>query len=68
MGYGKKVFDKILPVENYVKDTFVDFFVDLTPALRDPNRGIGQVGVVVMPSKQGMSLALTEFRLHRVDS
>jgi len=55
LGYGKKVFDKILPVENYAKDTYVDFIVDLTSALRDPKRGVGQIVVVVMPTRKGKS-------------
>ena len=46
-GYGKKVFDKIIQVENFKKNSYITTTIDLTPVLDD---NIGQVGIVVVPT------------------
>jgi hypothetical protein len=49
-GYGKKVYDQIIQVENFKESAYVNTVVDLSPAL---DHGIGQVGVVVVPTLKG---------------
>ncbi len=50
------MFDQVVPVAKFEKDKFVDFIVDLSPALTDTVRKIGQIGILVMPTKRGMCL------------
>ncbi len=50
LGYGKKVFDQIIQVENFKKSAFISNNIDLRPALEN---GIGQVCVVVAPTIKG---------------
>jgi len=49
LGFGRKVFDSILPVTKFIPNQEVDFIVDLSPAL---NNEVGQVLVVVVPSSK----------------
>lgn len=50
--FGEKVFDKVVPVEGFMPDTETLVPVDLTPALAHADLGVGQVGIVVMPTKK----------------
>ena len=46
-GYGKKVYDHVIQVENYKENAYISTVIDLSPALEN---GIGQVGIVVVPT------------------
>jgi hypothetical protein len=37
MGCGNKVYDQIVQVPNFKRDSQIDFVIDLTPALEDGN-------------------------------
>lgn len=50
MGCGEKVFDQIMPVKNFKLNRKIEFVVDLSPALEDTKLGIGQVGVIIVPT------------------
>lgn len=48
-GFGQKLYDAVVPVDRFVVDNEIDFFVDLSPALQN---GVGQVGIVVVPTQK----------------
>ncbi len=44
---GKKVSDKVVPIDSFQENGFVPTKIDLSPALE---HGIGQVAVIVVPT------------------
>lgn len=52
MPFGEKVWEKVIQVEEFVPQEELLTSIDLTPALSHPDIGVGQVGIVVLPTKK----------------
>jgi hypothetical protein len=59
--FGEKVWEKVIQVEEFAYDVELLTNIDLTPALSYPDIGVGQVGVVVMPTKKAQYLLFSIF-------
>lgn len=53
---GEKVWDKVIAVEEFVPNEDLLTSIDLSPALSHPDIGVGQVGIVVLPTKKAQYL------------